>query len=262
MATNEPALQITAAILAGGLGTRLRSVVTHVPKVLAPVAGRPFLLQLIEQLACADFLSVLLLTGYQAEVVRKTMAKSHCGLMLRYCQEKQPLGTGGALRNGLGMLDAPRVLLLNGDSYCAVNLREFVAFHDQRQAAVSMVLTHVKETERYGRVEANENSKVMTFREKGESGPGWINAGIYLIERDLIETIPADQSISLERELFPRWIRQPGIHGYRTEGQFIDIGTPESYAIANRHFDLRPSLPASPAAAERPGGRKQELRRV
>lgn len=227
---------IAAAILAGGFGTRLRSVVSDRPKVLAPVAGRPFLVYLLEQLASASVRSVLLLVGHGAALVRTTLGDRCAGVELRYSEEPSPLGTAGAVRWGLEALEAPTVLLLNGDSYCAVNLTGFFRFHRQHDSQVSLVLARAENTARYGRVAVGNRDQVVRFQEKGVEGPGWINAGIYLLARRLLEELPASQPLSLEQNLLPAWVVRPGVRGYCSPGRFLDIGTPESYASAERFF--------------------------
>jgi len=267
---------VTAAILAGGLGTRLRSVVADRPKVLAEIRGRPFLAYLLDQLAAAGLRTVVLCTGYMGEQVRAMFGDFYGDLRLAYSQESSPLGTAGALRLALPLFKAETVLVMNGDSFCQVNLRAFWAWHCARGADATLLLTRVPDTKRYGRVHVDADGLVLRFDEKDNkpvlersegSGPGWINAGIYLLNRRLLLTIPsgsknalrglpnprfwpgsddpgraksdlpipASGAVSLEREVFPAWISR-GLYGYRSEGRFLDIGTPEAYAAAEQFF--------------------------
>jgi D-glycero-alpha-D-manno-heptose 1-phosphate guanylyltransferase len=226
----------TAAILAGGLGTRLRSVVADRPKVLAEVRGCPFLTYLLEQLMAAGVREVVLCTGYLGEQVRETFDNAYGSLNLTYSQELSSLGTAGALRLALPHLQSDSILVMNGDSFCEANLGNFWAWHRQQEAEATLLLTQVPDTRRYGRVQIDTDGQLLSFEEKGNShGAGWINAGIYLIKRQLLLTIPEHQAVSLEREVFPQWIGR-GLYGYCSEGKFLDIGTPESYAIAERFF--------------------------
>jgi NDP-sugar pyrophosphorylase family protein len=230
-------MDVTAAILAGGLGTRLRSVVTDRPKVLAPVCGRPYLTYLLDQLAAASVREVVLLTGHAADQVRDTLGETHAGLRLMYSAEPIPLGTGGALRNALPHLSAQTVLLLNGDSYCDVDLTAFVHFHRAEPAGASLVLVRVPEASRFGQVRGGRTGRILRFEEKGEAqGPGWINAGVYLIDRALLAGVPPGRALSLERDLLPGWVAERQVRGYRCDGRFLDIGTPESYAEAEEFF--------------------------
>lgn len=230
-----PMSQLTAAILAGGLGTRLRSVVGDRPKVLADINGRPFLAYLLEQLATAGIQRIVLCTGFQASLVRDVFGDSHERLQLSYSAETSPLGTGGALRLALPSLNSDPVLVLNGDSYCQVDLSAFLQFHQHRQAEASVLLTQVPDVGRYGQVRGDAEDRVIGFDEKGGNGAGWINAGIYLLAQPLLKEIPEGRNVSLEREMFPTWIGRR-FYGCRHGGRFIDIGTPESYAEAREFF--------------------------
>lgn len=227
---------VTGVILAGGLGTRLRSIVADQPKVLAEVQGRPFLSHLLDQVAAAGLKCAVLCTGYMGDQVRSTFGESYGSLQLAYSRESSPLGTGGALRLSLPLLDSDLVLVMNGDSFCQADLRAFCSWHSARNAAATILLARVSDTARYGRVVADAHGHILRFEEKArDSGPGWINAGIYLISRALVQTIPASRAVSLEREIFPSWIGQ-GLCAYPGEGRFLDIGTPESYATADQFF--------------------------
>jgi NDP-sugar pyrophosphorylase family protein len=223
---------LTAVVLAGGLGTRLRSVVSDRPKVLAEVHGRPFLCYLLDTLVTAGIARVVICTGYRGEMVRQAFGSRYRSLSLYYSQEETPLGTGGALRASLSCTDAGTILALNGDSLCRTDLAEFAGFHAQHQAAISLLLAQIDDTSRYGRVEVDAEGRVVQFVEKtGRLGPGWINAGIYLIERRVVESIAPNANISLERTVLPNWLAR-GLYGHRGGRELLDIGTPESYASA------------------------------
>jgi NDP-sugar pyrophosphorylase family protein len=227
---------LTAVILAGGQGTRLRPVVADQPKVLAEVRGRPFLAYLLEQLADVGVRYVVLCTGYLGEQIQATFGESYGGLDLVYSQEASPLGTAGALRLALPLFKSDSVLVMNGDSFCEVNLRSFWSWHYKRGADATLLLIQMLDTRRYGRVQVDADGLVLDFDEKSDkSGPGWINAGIYLLNHGLLLTIPASDAVSLEQEMFPAWIGG-GLHGYRSEGRFLDIGTPEGYRTAKQFF--------------------------
>ena len=228
---------ITAAILCGGLGTRLRSAVADRPKALAPVRGRPFLTYLLDQLAEAAVGEVVLLTGYRADQVQDALGPTYAGMSLIYSEEPMPLGTAGAVRWALPCFSGRTVLLLNGDSYCDVDLPAFAACHRRHAADASLVLARVEDASRFGRARAGPGRRVRRFEEKGDSlGGGWINAGIYLFDRGLVEDLPRGRPASLERELFPAWAAEGRLHGFRCRGALLDIGTPESYAAAERFF--------------------------
>lgn len=224
---------VTAAILAGGLGTRLRPVVADRPKVLAPVAGRPFLAHLLDQLAGAGCRETVLLVGYAADQVRETFQGEYAGMRLSYSVEPGPLGTGGAARHALPQLRDETILLLNGDSFCELDFTAFLRFHTEHGAQASLALARVPNAARFGRVRVGQGNRVVRFEEKNPTpAPGWINAGVYLLARTLLAEIPAGRAVSLEREVFPGWVAAGMLHAYRGGGRFIDIGVPESYREA------------------------------
>jgi NDP-sugar pyrophosphorylase family protein len=228
--------QLTAVILAGGLGTRLRSVVADRPKVLAEVAGRPFLGYLLDQLAGWGLSQVVLCTGYLGEQIEEEFAGGYGGLRIQYSREVTPLGTGGALRLALPLIRSPTVLVLNGDSYCTCDFSAFRSSHVARKAAATLLLVQSADTERFGKVEVGTDGAILHFAEKQVGGgAGLINAGVYLVELELLRSIPCSGPVSLERDIFPAWL-QHRLYGYRTSGLLLDIGTPESYAQAEAFF--------------------------
>jgi len=227
---------VSALVLAGGLGTRLRPVVSDKPKVLAPVAGRPFLTRLLDQLAQAGVRDAILCTGYMAGQIESALGASHGPLRLRYSPEAQPLGTGGALRLALPLTRSDPILALNGDSYCDLDLPAFWRWHNEKRSPASLCLCRVDDVSRYGHVHATAGGRVTRFTEKGSSaGPGWINAGVYLLSRQRVEAIPPGRPVSLERDVLPQWVDQ-GLFAYPSQGRFIDIGAPDSYAQAQSFF--------------------------
>jgi NDP-sugar pyrophosphorylase family protein len=225
---------IDTAILAGGLGTRLRRAVDDRPKVLAQVAGRPFLSYLLDQVAAANLRDVVLCTGYLGEQVEATFGDRYGALRLAYSCETAPQGTAGALRLALPLFRSDPVLVLNGDSYCDAPLKDFLAWHQTLgpDSAGSLLLTWVDDASRYGTVEVDKAEGIVSFQEKtGRTVPGWINAGVYLLSRRFLMSIPTQDTVSIERDVFPAWIGR-GLRGHRVKAPFIDIGTPESYARA------------------------------
>lgn len=227
---------ITAVILAGGLGTRLRPVVAHKPKVLAEVGGRPFLAFLLDRLAHSRIRKVVLCTGYLGKQVREIFGESYGGMEIVYSVEEEPRGTGGALRLALPLLQSDLVLVMNGDSYCEVDLASYLEWYKEKETAASLALTFVENTSRYGMVQLGAHDEIIRFEEKGEKRiPGWINAGIYFIKKSLIGSIPSSGNISIEKEVFPAWIGT-GFYGYRSNCRFLDIGTPATYSRTDKFF--------------------------
>ena len=229
---------LEAAVLAGGLGTRLRSSVADRPKVLAEVLGRPFLAFLLDQLERAGVRRAVLCTGYLGEQVEAALGKRHGGLELAYSREARPLGTGGAVRLALEHLSGNPVLVLNGDSYVDADLAELARVHRENDPAGTLLLKHVEDAGRYGRIERDGSGRVRAFREKTSLGAGWINAGVYVLDRALLKSIPRGEVVSLEQDILPVWVSK-GLGACETGGRFIDIGTPEAYAAAERFFGTR-----------------------
>jgi NDP-sugar pyrophosphorylase family protein len=229
---------IRAAVLAGGKGTRLAAAVPGVQKVVAQVAGRPFLGFILDQLETAGVRRAVLCTGHLAEQVEAMLGPAHGAMALGYSREPEPLGTGGALRLALPLLDSDPVLLLNGDSYCAADITKLLEDHADSGAAATLTVAHVDDTARYGSVDFDEETRqVRAFREKaGSSGPGWVNAGIYALSRELVESIPAGVVVSLERDVLPQ-CAGPRLRAFPVTAPLRDIGTPESFAAAQGEFE-------------------------
>jgi D-glycero-alpha-D-manno-heptose 1-phosphate guanylyltransferase len=227
--------KINVVILAGGLGTRLQSKILGKQKVLADVKKRPFLEYILEQLYRARFKKIVLCTGFLGEQVEKTFGKEYKKVKLLYSNEHVSLGTAGALRNALPLLKSDLILVMNGDSFCQIDFESFLQFHLNKKSEVSLVLSKVLNSDRFGRVELGKNYDIIQFKEKKDSKEGYINAGIYLLNKNLIKDIPLDKNISLEKEVFPNWIGK-GFYGYKGSKKFIDIGTPESYSKAEKFF--------------------------
>lgn len=229
---------LTAVILAGGLGTRLRPVVENQPKVLAKIKGHPFLKYLLDQLVDWKIEEVVLCTGYLGDQIESQFGLDYHGIRLIYSREVTPLGTGGALQLASSLIKSDTVLVLNGDSYCAADFDAFWRWHCLQKSEASLLLLHNPDTSRFGRVQVTADGHIERFDEKDKNSPkpGVINAGIYLIRRSLLESIPDIGPISLERDIFPSWIGQ-NFFGYQTTCPFIDIGTPESYSLAENFLD-------------------------
>lgn len=246
--------EIQAVILAGGFGTRLKPLVSDRPKVLAEVSHRPFLTYILDQLSNVGIREVVLCTGFMAETIKKEFGQVYRNLRLLYSREERPLGTGGALRLAISYLWSDTILVLNGDSYMDVDLGAYVDWFFKKQGDAAIVLSEVPDMARYGRVVIDRDEQIITFHEKGlDEGHGLINAGIYLMKKSIVASIPAGNPYSLEREFFPSLIGKK-LLGFRANGRFIDIGTPASYTAAEDFF-------ASMGSRNKPVlGRVEELR--
>lgn len=224
-----------AIILAGGLGTRLRGVVPDLPKPLAPVRGRPFLAIVLEQLRAQGFVSAVLSVGYRHELIREAFRDQFDGLAISYVVEDRPLGTGGAIRLAARACGETDVFVLNGDSYTELAFADMQARHREAETPLTVCAVEVPDAARYGRVLV-ENSRVRGFSEKGSSGPGLINAGVYLMRRDLLETLALPEVFSFEVDVLAARVGELCPLVYPTRGRFIDIGVPEDYARAQGMF--------------------------
>jgi NDP-sugar pyrophosphorylase family protein len=222
-------MAIESLVLVGGLGTRLRPAVGDIPKPMAEVAGRPFLAYLLRRLAGDGFHSVTLLTGYRAGAVEQYFGSGAGNdLSIAYSPEPVPLGTAGALRNALPRLAGRRFLVMNGDSYFDIDLAAFV--DAAGDAPASLALVRVPEAGRFGSVVVDAGGLVSGFCEKSASGgPGLINAGVYVLDREVIAAVPENRPTSLEREVFPHLVGR-GLRGIAFDAFFVDIGVPEAYA--------------------------------
>lgn len=221
-------------VLCGGLGTRLRGAVADVPKVLAPVGGRPFLDLLVEVLHAAGVRRIVLLTGYLSELVERhvdrTLAPRHADVVFQISPEPSPLGTGGALRHAARFVDGP-FLLVNGDTHLELDLRALVRAHETANALVTIAVVHVRDAERFGTIAITPHGRVQTFAEKGFAGPGLVNAGVYVVEPRLLGAIAAGGPVSFERTTLPALVDAgEEVHAALLPGSFTDIGTAESWS--------------------------------
>src|SRR3989344_6201785 len=216
-------------ILCGGLGTRLRSVVSGVPKAMAPVGGKPFLLYKIEWLKKYGLTDLVLCVGYKAEQIRNYFGDgSRFGVTIAYSQEEELFGTAGAIKLAEPLVQGTFVVL-NGDTYAKIDFSKLCQFHQEKKSKFTVGLTTVPDVSRYGAVHLDEGERVVSFSEKPLAGTaGLINGGVYVCEPDIFKLIPLAKKVSLEQQIFPLLLPQ-GIYGHVWEGSFIDMGVPESY---------------------------------
>ncbi len=217
---------VRAFVLCGGAGTRLRPMLADRPKSMALISGTPFLELLLDSLRSHRIGEVILGTGYMAEKIESYFGSGNkFGLNIRYSREHEPLGTGGALKLAESLISDP-VLVLNGDSYVEWSLVPMLELFTGKNADIVVVLQAVADVTRYGSVALDQDGRVTQFVEKGDAaGPGLINAGVYLLRKQIVRDLPAGTAISLEREVFPQLDR--GVYGLISTGLFIDIGIPD-----------------------------------
>lgn len=230
MKQTSPLGSIDIAVLAGGLGTRLSSVLPDAPKIMAPVRGRPFLDVVLQALIRQGAHRVVLCLGFKAHVVLAYLAMhSYPPLEIQISVEPSPLGTAGALAFAGSALRSDPVMVMNGDTWTEASLAEFLNSHVANQAPVSILCVNVNDPRRYGSVDISDSGRVVRFEEKASqrTGPGWVNAGVYLLNRQVLMELSPDRNGSIERNVFEKM--PPGlIHAHRSPARFLDIGTPES----------------------------------
>src|SRR5437870_378422 len=222
-----PAGAVRAFVLCGGHGTRLRSVLVDRPKSMALISGTPFLQLLLDRLRAQGVDDVILGTGYMAEKIESYFGSGNkLAMRIRYSREHEPLGTGGALKLAEPLISDP-VLVLNGDSYVEWKLVPMLELFTAKDADMVVVLQAVADVTRYGSVALDQDGRVTEFIEKGvAAGPGLINAGVYLLGKQIVRGLPAGTAISLEKEVFPRLLDRR-VYGLVCTGLFIDIGIPD-----------------------------------
>ena len=222
-----------AIILAGGLGTRLRSAVAHVPKCMAPVAGRPFLEYLLDSLCGTGVSRVILSVGYLREAVMDWVDPSRWPFEIAYAVEESPLGTGGGIRLALSECKGDRVAVLNGDTLFHADLDALM--EASRGQALSIALKPMTDFDRYGSV-TMEGNRITAFREKAFCAKGLINGGVYAIDRRLLDLSSFPERFSFEKDVLEPMASGGRLSGYVHDGYFIDIGIPEDYDRSQREL--------------------------
>lgn len=217
-----------AIILAGGLGIRLAARVSGVPKAMAPVGGRPFLEILLKQLERCGCTRVVLSVGYLHSVIEDHFGAAFGGMELEYAVEESPLGTGGAIRRSLTMAREEAALVVNGDTFLDADYAEMLRFHRAQGVAMTMAVTRQDDIARYGGVVIS-GGRVVGFEEKGRGGPGWINAGAYVLNRNLEWPPELPERFSFEKALLGPRVAEMKPAAYEVSGYFLDIGVPEDF---------------------------------
>jgi len=224
---------ITALILAGGFGTRVKDLLGDLPKPMAPVKGRPFVEWIVRWLKAQDVRDVILSTGFRAELVEEHFSTTPVPEMnVRCITEPEPLGTGGGLAFAAAECGAtpPAWLVLNGDSLIFANVAAIAEALGKADGV--MVTRTVPDTSRYGSVRADESDRITAFEEK-QPGAGEINAGVYMLRHEVLANFPEARPLSLERDVFPGFLsHSAGLMAHRVEAAFLDIGTPETLSQA------------------------------
>jgi len=223
-------------ILAGGFGTRLQLVVKDVPKCMAEVAGKPFLYYLFNYLKQQKISHIILSLGYKSEVVTDWLSENSFPFNVSYIVEKEPLGTGGAIKLAMSKAQSQSVFVINGDTYFNVDLPLMKALHTKRNADISIALKPMQNFDRYGSVELDAESRIVHFNEKKQCEAGLINGGVYLINNSVFANNGLNDKFSFEKDILENKSFNLNISGHTENGYFIDIGIPSDFEKANIDF--------------------------
>ena len=223
-------------VLCGGLGTRLRSVISDNPKALASIGDAPFLDILLEQIFDQGFERVILAVGYMGEKIIEQYSRD---FRILFSSEESPLGTGGAVMRAMGLVRSEHVVVMNGDSYCEVDFDALLNEHNKRAPLASFVLAEVENISDFGSIRVEPDGRILSFEEKvPEKRSGLINAGVYVFSKRVRDYAPARNSFSLENDLFPILIKEY-CYGHVVLGTVLDIGTPERYNFAKEKLKYK-----------------------
>lgn len=217
-----------AVILAGGRGERLRPLTDNIPKPLASVLGKPFLEYLIRYLKNQGITDLVLATGYKTDLIEDYFKKGEdLGVKIIYSKENFPLGTAGPVKNAENLIRDEEVLVLNGDSFLDIDIKKMIEFHRAMAMPITIAVAKVENSMRYGQL-IIENDLISQFKEKGQTiESNFINAGIYILNKEVLKQIPEGRKIDFEKEVFPRFSNK--IAAFKTTGYFIDIGIEQDY---------------------------------
>jgi D-glycero-alpha-D-manno-heptose 1-phosphate guanylyltransferase len=218
-------------VLAGGFGTRLRSVVPDLPKPLAPVAGRPFLAYVLDRYAAAGMRRAILATGFRSEAIEQAIGSNWKGMEILISREQSPLGTGGAIRQAGRLVGGDGAHVANGDTFLRFDAGALEAATRSAGTPMGVALVAVDDVRRHGTAKVS-GGRVVGFTEKGGSGPGLINAGSYFLTADGFAQLPAEESFSFEEKVLTPWAAAGKVTAYEGVESFIDIGVPQDYARA------------------------------
>jgi NDP-sugar pyrophosphorylase family protein len=225
--------EIDAVVLCGGKGTRLQDVVFDRPKALAVFGDTTFLDILIDSLKRNGLKNFILCVGYMKDQI-KDHFKKRDDPTIAFSEEDEPLGTGGALKKAEPLIQSETFVVMNGDSICEIDLHKFYRFHKNKNAILSMALVRAKESKDYGSVSINESLEITSFTEKkADKDPGYINAGIYLMQKEIFSYMPDHPQFSLEHDFFPNMLGERCV-GFIVDSEILDIGTPDRYEKAVR----------------------------
>lgn len=230
----------TAIILAGGLGTRLKEAVPDLPKCMAVVAGEPFIVHVIRYLLSQGIENFIISLGYKAEILTSFLDEKFNTLNIEYSIEQEPLGTGGAIQFACEKVNSKNVVVVNGDTIYKADIKALTRLHDLNDATCTMALKPMKNFDRYGVVEINEDSSIKNFREKQIYESGLINGGVYVLNKRKFMEKNLPEIFSFEKDFLEIYVHEGNMFAYINDSYFIDIGIPEDYERAQT--ELKPAI--------------------
>lgn len=230
-----------AIILAGGLGTRLRSAVPDLPKCLAPVAGRPFLFYVINYLRSQGINDFIFSLGYKHELITDYLEKDFATLSYKTVIEEEPLGTGGAIRLAAAQAHSSQVIVTNGDTLFRADIPAMLQLHRSNHAVCTLALKPMQHFDRYGVVEINDDGRITAFKEKQQYEQGTINGGLYVIDREALLAAGLPEKFSFEKDFLEARYADDKLYGIAQDNYFIDIGIPDDYNQAQQDL-ARPAI--------------------
>lgn len=220
-------------ILAGGLGTRLKSVVNDVPKVMALVNNKPFLEYILDDLSNYDVDKIILAVGYKKEIIQQYFGNKYKGIEIVYSEEDKPLGTGGAIKNVLSLVENDEAIVMNGDIYTKINYNDLFECYKRKKANLMLVIKHMNNFDRYGSIELKDD-KIIKFREKEPVESGFMSVGCYIFNKNLLNGFKSDSKFSIENDFFSKYVIDNKIDYYYYSDIFVDIGIPEDYNLIKK----------------------------
>lgn len=228
--------EIDVVVLCGGLGKRIRSEIGEQQKTMAQVHGRPFLDVLLKYLSLQGFRRIVLCTGYKGQDIKEYYKQNDWGLSILFSEEQEPLGTGGAIKNTVGLVQSDPFIALNGDCFCELDYQEFIEFYNEKKARASIVVAPKEDRSDFGSIVLDDSDKIVSFQEKislEKTASNLANVGIYCFSKTIFSLMPKKKCFSIERDFFPKILDQK-FFGFKVCQEFIDIGTPERYQEAQK----------------------------
>lgn len=221
-----------AIILAGGFGKRLKSKIKDIPKPMAPVNNRPFLVYILDKLLKYNFDHIILSVGYKGDVISDYFGDNYFGIKISYVQETYPLGTGGAIKLALTKSKQDHLFIINGDTFFDIDFFKIERFWELHKKP-TIITTNVSDSSRYGSLKV-DGKYITSFQEKGCNLSGIINSGYYLFPVNIFNNVKLNKSFSLEEDFLKKYINLEKIMFFPAEGLFIDIGIPDDYHTAQK----------------------------